>query len=67
MDEYTCQFRELQDISELEEDEIYDFVGYFNGLQPDILEYMNQYHTSQEAYLESRMTLAVAAGVAARR
>eukprot|EP00268_Persea_americana_P014206 TRINITY_DN16298_c2_g2_i6.p1 TRINITY_DN16298_c2_g2~~TRINITY_DN16298_c2_g2_i6.p1 ORF type:complete len:103 (-),score=12.38 TRINITY_DN16298_c2_g2_i6:100-408(-) len=37
----------------LEEDETHDLVHYFKGLRPDILENMNNYKTSQEAYLEA--------------
>ena len=36
VDEYTRQFRELQDICELEEDEIHDLVLYIRGLRPNI-------------------------------
>ena len=53
VDEYTRQFRELQDICELEEDEIHDLVRYIRGLRPNILENMNFCKTSQEAYLEA--------------
>ena len=50
-DEYTGQFRELQDICKLE-DEIHDFVHYIIGLKPNILENMNHCKTS-EAYIEA--------------
>ena len=53
VDEYTRQFRELQNIYELEEDEIHDLARYVQGLRSDILENMNYCKSSQEAYLEA--------------
>ena len=53
VDEYTSQFRELQDIYELEEDEIHDLVRYIRDLRPDSLDNMNFCKTSQVAYLEA--------------
>lgn len=53
VDEYTRQFRELQDICELDEDETHDLVRYVSGLKPDIVDNMNYGKTSQEAYLEA--------------
>ena len=53
VDDYTRQFRELQDICKLEEDETHDLVRYIQGLRLDILENMNFCKTSQEAYLEA--------------
>ena len=52
VDEYTCQFRDLQYLCELEEDEIHDLVRYIRGLRLDILEKMNHCKTSQDAYIE---------------
>ena len=53
VDEYTRQFWELQDLSELEEGATNDLAHYVRGLTLDIVENMNYCKTSQEAYLKA--------------